>query len=112
MATDAVSILTMEDIPGVGNSSLAHDAWRRALLERLQLLVQADQPLETTTGIEWPTIPENGGTADRLSLTVFLIPGESPDVFLHKAIGRPASAVKNQAPAARPQNTVAALIEI
>jgi hypothetical protein len=112
LATDAVRIFSVEGIPGSGNRSQTLSAWRRAILDRLQLLVQSDQALEAATAIDWPTIPENDGALHQVTLTVFLIPGESPEVFFHKTIGRRTSADQDQASAARPKNTVVALTEI
>lgn len=108
---DAVKIFSTDDLPGAGNSSEAHNAWRRAFLDQLRLLVQADQAVDTTTGIEWPTIPEKDGAARPVTLTVFLIPEASPDVFFHKTIGQAESVVTDQAPVARPNNTILALVE-
>ena len=112
LTTDAVKIITLEDIPVVGWNAGAFKAWRHEILDRLLLLMQADSALEMITGIDWPAVPEKDNMTTHLTLSLYLISGQSPGTFFNHTIIQTDSSAHDQWPAVQPKSTVLALIDI
>ena len=106
---EAEILIRLDDIPILENNIKEMEIWQDSLMESLDMLAKNAWPTSTDTILKAPVVT---GCDKKVTLTLYIVPGETPQEFFARFYERDSFRTKDKNKEAEFKNTLIGLLEI